>query len=642
MSPRLSIPRRVFLGFALVLTVSGLVAVASIVQHQRTAATLSLLREGYLPLALLVSEGRATQSVLGNLLERMMSERSTAATRAWLNAGRRGRPRVLAQALSSVERLEAQAPPAPERKTLSRVRRDLKHIQKALGISEPLYGRLYELLDAGDRDGAQRVLTELRARERTVDARFRSAWNTILARIEATSAAAAEQQNQFITILVILGVVGFVIGVLVTVWSQRMLSPLSRLQQRVEAVARGDLVRQLGPTGDDEIGRLAQEFERMVAALAARDQRLREASENQQRLQHMQSQILADLSAAVLVVDAEGVLLAQNPAAEQLFGLGPAATGQLLTESDLSSQIPALLRFIEEVSAQGTPKTQFEEPLKGPLERSLNLFVTPFGTETDDQSRHQVLVVAEDVTEAVQTKARLIQSERLAAIGRMAAHVTHEVRNPLSSIGLNVELLEDELRNAGPAARELVMAVQREIDRLRSLTDEYLRVARLPTPDLHVEPINELVIAVTDFMRRELSATHIELVVEVSQGQPCVAMDEAQIRQVLLNLLKNARDAMSEGGRLTVTVNEEQDGVVLRVTDTGVGMDEAQQARVFDLFYTTKTLGTGLGLPLTQQIVVAHGGRIRCISEVGHGTTFELWLPAAAHHAGRAVAVAAS
>ena len=642
MSSRLSIPRRVFLGFVLVLTVSGLVSVASIVQHQRTAATLSLLREGYLPLALLVSEGRATQSVLGNLLERMMSERSTRATRAWLNAGRRGRPRLLEQAMASVGRIEATAPPAPERKTLSRIRRDLKHVQRALRIDEPLYDRLYEHLDEGDRDGAQQVLTELRARERNVDARLRSAWNTILARIEATSAAAAEQQTQFVTILVVLGIVGFMIGVLVTVWSQRMLSPLPRLQQRVEAVARGDLVRRLEPTGDDEIGRLTQEFERMVAALAARDQRLREASENQRRLQQMQAQILADLSAAVLVVDADGVLLAQNPSAERLFGIEHSAAGLRLSNSELGIQLPSLLEAIDDVSGKGVSKTLLEETFHGDTERLLNLIVTPFGSETNDARRRQVLVVVEDVTEAVRTKARLIQTERLAAIGRMAAHVTHEVRNPLSSIGLNVELLEEELRDAGPSSRELVTAIQREIDRLRSLTEEYLRVARLPTPDLTVEPITDLVRAVTDFMRRELSANDVTLVVEVGQEVPPVALDEGQIRQVLLNLIKNARDAMSEGGTLTVRVSGEDDGVLISVKDTGVGMDEAQQARVFDLFYTTKTLGTGLGLPLTQQIVIAHGGRIRCLSEPKLGTTFELWFPAAPREAEREATVAAT
>src|SRR6185503_3285913 len=103
-----------------------------------------------------------------------------------------------------------------------------------------------------------------------------------------------------------------------------------------------------------------------------------------------------------------------------------------------------------------------------------------------------VLIVAEDVTEELGTNARLIQSERLAAIGRMAAHVTHEVRNPLSSIGLNVEMLEEELEHAGPEAKELLRAVHREIEHLTAITEEYLRVARLPNPQLEPEDIGDI------------------------------------------------------------------------------------------------------------------------------------------------------
>lgn len=626
---RLTIPRRVFLGFALILTMAGLGSVASIVQHQRTAATLGLLREGYLPLSLMVSEGRATQSVLGNLLERMMSERNTSATRAWLNAGRRGRPRMLTQALASVARIEALAPPPPERETLARVRRDLMRVQTSLRKADELYDALYAALDAGERERAEGVLEELRSRERSIDGRLRSAWNTILARIEATSAAAAEQQQQFTAILIGFAVVTLIVGILVTVWSQRMLSPLPRLQRRVAAVAEGDLALQLGPKRDDEIGRLAAEFERMVAALAARDQRLREATENQLRMQQMQAEILAELSAAVVVVDEQGGLLTRNPAAERLLALDKQVVGQLLSQTDLSERLPRLLGMVSRVSSSGTPETALEERMDGAPEKLLNIHVTPFGAGGEGLPRKQVLVVVEDVTEAVHTKSRLIQSERLAAIGRMAAHVTHEVRNPLSSIGLNMEMLEEELASAGDEARVLVAAIQREIERLRVLTEEYLRVARLPAPELTPERVDEVIRSATDFMARELTGSGIQVDLDLPADLPLVSLDEGQVRQVLLNLLKNAREAMPEGGRLQVSAGPVAGGVEVSVSDSGVGMDEEQRARIFDLFYTTKKLGTGLGLPLTQQIVLAHGGNIRCVENPGGGTRFALWFPAA-------------
>ena len=130
-----------------------------------------------------------------------------------------------------------------------------------------------------------------------------------------------------------------------------------------------------------------------------------------------------------------------------------------------------------------------------------------------------------------------------------------------------------------------------------------------------------------EFMRPELSAASIELALDVDPELPLVALDETQIRQVLINLIKNAREAMPDGGRVQVSVKRLASGVAVRVADQGEGMTPEQRARIFDLFYTTKETGSGLGLPLSQQIVVAHGGLIRCQSAPGEGTTFELWFP---------------
>jgi signal transduction histidine kinase len=222
-----------------------------------------------------------------------------------------------------------------------------------------------------------------------------------------------------------------------------------------------------------------------------------------------------------------------------------------------------------------------------------------------------------------------LQSERLAAIGRMAAHVSHEVRNPLSSIGLNVELLEEELRDASPETRELLAAVHKEIDRLGAVTEEYLRVARLPNPHLLPEYIADVVRGAVQLLRREMLAAQVGVELTLDDDLPMVAMDEAQIRQVLINLLKNAREAMPSGGVVRIEARKSPGGVELRLADQGVGMDAEQKERIFDLFYTTKQRGSGLGLPLTQQIVVAHGGHIRCESAPGQGTVFTLFFPAA-------------
>jgi len=228
----------------------------------------------------------------------------------------------------------------------------------------------------------------------------------------------------------------------------------------------------------------------------------------------------------------------------------------------------------------------------------------------------------------------LLRAEQLAAVGRISAQVAHEVRNPLSSINLNVELLEDALSQATFAsddsrreARELVQAVTREVDRLTGVTERYLGMARMPAPELEPEDLHRMLEGVLDFAREELQRAGVTVVRELADQAPVVLADEGQLRQVFLNLLRNAREAMPKGGVLTVSTSATPGGVELRFADTGIGMDETARASVFEPFFTTKQGGTGLGLAVSRQILLAHGGSIRCEAREGGGTLFVLGLP---------------
>ncbi|HEY1587086.1 MAG TPA: ATP-binding protein [Polyangia bacterium] len=226
---------------------------------------------------------------------------------------------------------------------------------------------------------------------------------------------------------------------------------------------------------------------------------------------------------------------------------------------------------------------------------------------------------------------RLIRSERLAAVGKIAAQITHEVRNPLSSIGLNAEMLEEETSGE---ARKLARAIVKEVDRLTEITEEYLRFARLPRPKLEREDLGELLKSLVAFMHQELEGRSVTVDARIEPSLP-IAADEHQLRQALLNLLRNAVEAMRDGGRLTITAalvpSDGGDGrsVELTISDTGEGIAPDHLAKIFDPFFSTKDGGTGLGLALTQQIIVEHGGRIDVRSEPGRGTTFIVRLVAA-------------
>jgi len=228
-------------------------------------------------------------------------------------------------------------------------------------------------------------------------------------------------------------------------------------------------------------------------------------------------------------------------------------------------------------------------------------------------------------------RSELSRAERLAAVGRISAQITHEIRNPLNAIGLNAELLDEELAGAGASseARALVTAIGREVDRLGGVTEEYLRFARLPKSVFALEDVNEVLAGLCEFVRPELEAARITLRLVTAPHLPPVRADEGQLRAAFLNLVRNSREAMPKGGALSVTTRLGPEGEVeAEVRDTGAGIAPEALPRIFDAFYSTKEKGTGLGLAFAQQVVQEHGGTIRCDSVPGAGTTFTVRLPA--------------
>jgi signal transduction histidine kinase len=229
-------------------------------------------------------------------------------------------------------------------------------------------------------------------------------------------------------------------------------------------------------------------------------------------------------------------------------------------------------------------------------------------------------------------RAELVQAERLATLGKMAAHISHEIRNPLSSIGLNLELLEEEIGEPGehPEAAQLLGAIQAEVDRLSRITEQYLAAARRPKLQLEPLSIAELVRDCHSFVRPELERAGLRSRVAFDEELPPVEVDEARLRQALLNLVRNAQEATPRGGEIALGVSARPAGVLVTVEDDGPGVPEEHLASIFDPFFTTKERGTGLGLAVTRSIVEAHGGTIACAPRAEGGTRFEIVLPVAA------------
>lgn len=253
-----------------------------------------------------------------------------------------------------------------------------------------------------------------------------------------------------------------------------------------------------------------------------------------------------------------------------------------------------------------------------------------------------------NMAEALQERERrLLRGERLAAAGQLAAQITHEIRNPLSSVALNAELLEDELAEASPEARELLSKISREVDRLTAVTEDYLSFARRPKPHRSPIDLGEELRDLLDFMAQELEMAGIEVERRIPEGPVPVLGDANQLRQVFMNLVRNAQEAVLEdqrdrdrdhdhGGerrpRIEVEMRCKGDQVFVVVRDDGPGipLPDAEVERIFDAFYTSKAQGTGLGLPTVQQIVQDHEGAVSVAHTGPEGTSFEVRLPACA------------
>ncbi|MEK7364636.1 MAG: ATP-binding protein, partial [candidate division NC10 bacterium] len=228
------------------------------------------------------------------------------------------------------------------------------------------------------------------------------------------------------------------------------------------------------------------------------------------------------------------------------------------------------------------------------------------------------------------TQQDLLVAERMATVGRVSLKVAHEVRNPISAIELNAEMLQDIVRGHSGADMEeasgLVGAIREQVNALDALTEEYLAFARFPRPNFEEDSVNEMVAGVAEFVRPVATRQGISVKVETDPTVPTMVIDRTLLRQAVLNLVKNGLESLSQGGVLTVATRRLPAAVEIDVTDTGPGITPNVAARLFEPFFTTKPQGTGLGLSISRQIVEEHGGELRWSNAADGGATFTIRL----------------
>ncbi|MEW4489980.1 ATP-binding protein [Thalassoglobus sp. JC818] len=223
--------------------------------------------------------------------------------------------------------------------------------------------------------------------------------------------------------------------------------------------------------------------------------------------------------------------------------------------------------------------------------------------------------------------------QQFTEIATLAGGLAHEIRNPLSTIQMNLELLFEDLEvsDTPQSKRTLkrLRTIQGQCENLEGILESFLQFARAGQLHLEEAKLNDVVTKFLEFYQAEADEHQIDVRPHLRANLPPVCLDTRLFNQVLTNLVKNAQQAMPEGGALEFQTSCEGDSVVLDIIDTGVGISKEACDKVFDIFFSTKPSGNGLGLPTARKIIEAHGGAIRCESEPGRGTKFRLTLPAA-------------
>jgi PAS domain S-box-containing protein len=237
----------------------------------------------------------------------------------------------------------------------------------------------------------------------------------------------------------------------------------------------------------------------------------------------------------------------------------------------------------------------------------------------------------EDVTERKSKEARLRRAESLASLTTLAAGVAHEIKNPLGSIGIHIQLIQKELASLDEEQRERIQGyidvVNEEVNRLNKIVVDFLFAVRPMNVELEDRDINSVVEDLLEFVRYELQENSIELEADLQDDLPNVQLDDKYFKQAVMNIVKNALAAMPEGGRLTVKTRCRGENVELTIADTGEGMSEDVKEKIFEPYFTTKDFGSGIGLTLVYKVMKEHMGEISVKSEEGQGTTFVLSFP---------------
>lgn len=354
----------------------------------------------------------------------------------------------------------------------------------------------------------------------------------------------------------------------------------------------------------------------LLFALAAENERLETA--------------LDSMLDGIVVCDREHQPIIYNKAAERILGLGAGAGPDPaerplwlgLSDRELADFLRETLEGEESVFDR-----EFDVNAQG-RDRLISVSASPLVSEGRIEG---TIVHLEDITEKRKREAQLRRAESLASLTTLAAGVAHEIKNPLGSISIRIQLIQKAAKGKKSVPVESLQhhlgVVTEEVERLNKIVVDFLFAVRPMNVELRDGDPSALVTETADFIRYEAEKSGVSVETRIGAGIPRVLLDKRYMKQAVLNLAKNALAAMPDGGTLAFVVEAKDGEVHISVEDSGTGIAEEDLSKIFEPYYTTKDMGTGLGLTITFKIVKEHQGEISVTSKPGYGSTFTISLP---------------
>jgi PAS domain S-box-containing protein len=398
--------------------------------------------------------------------------------------------------------------------------------------------------------------------------------------------------------------------------ANRLLAPIEMLRRELGRFKPGEGEPPLDLQNEADVSRVAEFFAAMSRKLD--DERpLRDESS-------WLSTMLGGLSDAVVVVNEQGHVLSLNRPAEKLLGR---------TQSELEGKpLGELLRPDHPVArliAKALSSGESIGPSNARIDDGRRRVSYALSAQVlrDTNGISGVMVSARDMDRLSRLGSHLSYSQKLAALGKLTSGVAHEIKNPLNAMVIHVALLREKLSKTAPEAQSSLDTLEQEIRRLDRVIQGFLKFTRPEDLQLTSVELPELLQDVIRLVSAEAESAGVAIVTRFGAELPPVYGDRELLQQVFMNLVRNALDAMPDGGRLELETRQNEEAVEVLVADDGVGIDPELKDRIFDLYVSTKSKGSGIGLSVVYRIVQLHGGEITVESRQGEGARFQVRLP---------------